>query len=424
MDHISEQQMSAVIRRALEKQWMDKADTAVIFHDLSFLQHRIAQLRRAFPKNTLHAVAVKANPLPRLLHYMRSFDVGAEAATFPELYIAQHTDYDATQIVFDSPAKTEQEIRYALEHNIHINADSFEEVERIAQLRSSIPSKSTVGVRINPQVGMGKISITSVSGAYSKFGIPFNDSKEALMQTYRSYPWLNGIHVHIGSQGCSVEQLVKGTQRVYQFAEKVNNESNKAQITMFDIGGGLPVSYYREETPVSIEEYADALRAYCPRLFDGPYRLITEFGRYVHANCGWTAARVEYVKTNNGKNTAMVHVGADLLMRRCYLPDQWHHELSVLDRNGNIKSDQKSAKYTIAGPLCFNGDIIARDVDLPLLEEGDFLLVHDTGAYTLSMWNRHTSRQIPKVLGYEEAGKTFTLLKQRETPEDVRRFWM
>ena len=56
-------------------------------------------------------------------------------------------------------------------------------------------------------------------------------------------------------------------------------------------------------------------------------------------------------------------------------------------------------------------------------EEGDFILIHDTGGYTLSLWSRHTSRQIPKVLGYQNDGEQFKILKKRESLEDVYNFW-
>ncbi|HEX7680890.1 MAG TPA: diaminopimelate decarboxylase, partial [Thermoanaerobaculia bacterium] len=79
--------------------------------------------------------------------------------------------------------------------------------------------------------------------------------------------------------------------------------------------------------------------------------------------------------------------------------------------------------YVIAGPLCFAGDIVARNVLLPRIEEGDFIIIRDTGAYTLSMWSRYNSRQMPKVVGYRDDGALMTILKQRETVHDIIAFW-
>ncbi len=134
-------------------------------------------------------------------------------------------------------------------------------------------------------------------------------------------------------------------------------------------------------------------------------------------------SRVECGKHGAVRTTAMVHVGADLLLRTCYLPGQWPHEITVLDHLGNIKTGRKKETYTIAGPLCFAGDIIATDIVLPEIEPGDYLIVRDTGAYTLSMWSRYNSRQIPKIIGYYGDGETFEVLRARDRLQDVWDFW-
>jgi diaminopimelate decarboxylase len=119
----------------------------------------------------------------------------------------------------------------------------------------------------------------------------------------------------------------------------------------------------------------------------------------------------------------MVHVGADLFLRKCYRPEDWHHEITVLDQQGKIKSGRDKNKYIIAGPLCFAGDILAKTIELPSVEKGDFIIIHDAGAYTLGMWSRYNSRQIPKVIGYYADGKRFEILKERESLQKVWEFW-
>ena len=67
--------------------------------------------------------------------------------------------------------------------------------------------------------------------------------------------------------------------------------------------------------------------------------------------------------------------------------------------------------------------MLATDLKLPVVEEGDFLILHDAGAYTMSMWSRYNSRQMPVVIGYREAGNDFEILRQRETLNDLLEFW-
>jgi len=414
-------------------------DSAVIFYDLDFIQNRVEKLISLFPPDALHAIAVKANPLPAVLTKINLLGVGAETASLPELVIAIKSGFPNRKIVFDSPVKTTGELEFALKAGVHINADSLTEIGRIAEIRKRIESKSTVGLRINPQAGTGKIAITSVAGTYSKFGVPLLDFKNEIINAYIENDWLTAIHVHVGSQGCELPLLIKGIKTVYNLATEINqrleNLGKQHRIRIFDMGGGLPVAYKADDFPPTMEEYVGALKSEMPQLFDGTFSLITEFGRWIHANAGFTVSRIEYLKTAKEKpdgsnaafsdqtNTLMIHVGADLLIRKCYLPNQWSHIISVADPSGKIKTSKAAKKYTIAGPLCFQGDIIARDILLPEVNEGDYIIIHDTGAYTLSMWSRYNSRQMPKVIGYSRNNDHFEILRKRETPEDLWEFW-
>ena len=424
---ITSEKMSQVYRNALNKKIVNNDDTSVIFYDLSFLEERVNELVRMFPQTTLHAIAVKSNPLKKILEFLNSLNAGAEVASLPELYLTEKSSFDPDKIVFDSPVKTMNELEYAMKLGVHINADSFTELKRIAEIMEEKKTKSSFGIRINPQVGTGTILSTSVAGEYSKFGVPIKEYRKELIKSFLEYDWLRGVHLHIGSQGCPVDLLVKGVKAVYDFVNETNDslrrKGKKRQIDIFDIGGGLPVSYKQDEKGVTIEEYRKKLFDNCEELFSDKFKLITEFGRYVHANAGWTASRVEYVKESSGVKTATIHTGADLFLRKCYQPDEWFHEISVLDSDGNLKNGKDTTPYIIAGPLCFAGDILSKEMILPEVKEGDYVLIHDTGAYTLSMWSRYNSRQVPKVVGYYDEGERFEILKERESLDDVLNFW-
>jgi len=171
-------------------------------------------------------------------------------------------------------------------------------------------------------------------------------------------------------------------------------------------------------------DYRALVEQRAPDLFAPGVRLITEFGRAIHANCGIAVSRVEYVKPGRrGDQLAVIHLGADFLLRTVYRPEDWQHEFFVLDRQGMPKTGP-DRPLSIAGPLCFAGDVLARDVLLPPVEPGDWIVIRDVGAYTLSMWSRHCSRGIPAVIGYDpRRGDPMRLLRTGETPTDLVRFW-
>jgi len=425
-DRITPHDLSQVFKRALAQGLIGDEDSAVIFYDLSRLQERIQEAKKAFPPETLHAIAMKANPLAAILKQLESMDMGVEVASFPELRIAGLVGFSPSRIVFDSPVKTWAELAYALKQGVHINADSFEELERIATLTAKIQTQSTVGVRINPQVGTGKIPMTSTAGEYSKFGISIQENRLRLIQSFLDYEFLTGVHLHIGSQGCSLDLLAKGVEVVMGLVQEIDMALQKAgagrRIRIFDIGGGLPAAYRPDDPVVTIHDYQRELLRRCPDLFNGRLKIVTEFGRYLHANNAWVASRVEYVKRQSGIATALIHVGADMFLRKCYNPSDWHHEIIAFDTEGSPKTGEMEP-YIIGGPLCFSGDILARDVLLPKLKAGDHILICDAGAYTFGMWSRYNSRQMPKVVGYYNNGKTFEVLKERESIEDVIAFW-
>ncbi len=427
MNRINIEKISSIFQSALKTEnLIGREDTALIFYDMTFVEGRIGELKTLFPKGALHAVAIKANPLISNLKFIKKFGVGAEAASLPEIHLALESGFKPAKIMFDSPAKTKEEIIFALKKGININADSLAELELIKEFLTRQQSKSKIGIRINPQIGTGDIPETSVAGEYSKFGVPIKEYRKELQKYFFENDWLRAVHLHIGSQGISLEMLLSGAKVIYDFVSETNGillKNSKKRIEQIDIGGGLPVSYFAGDKAVSLKEYCGRLRKNFPDLFTSKFKLVTEFGRYVYANSAWAVSRVEYVKTNGQYKTAVIHLGADMFLRKAYMPDKWHHEIFVLDKKGRIKNNGKRENYIIAGPLCFAGDLIDRKVLLTEIDSGDFIVIKDVGAYTLSMWSRYNSRQIPSVIGYSNKSKKFQILKKREEINKIVEFW-
>ncbi len=72
------------------------------------------------------------------------------------------------------------------------------------------------------------------------------------------------------------------------------------------------------------------------------------------------------------------------------------------------------------------GDYLAKDVELPEVNDGDWLLIHDTGAYTMAMYSKFNSVLPSPVYGYwqeSDGSVRFKCFKERETPEECLEFW-
>ncbi len=415
--------LSSVINQGL----ISDQDTSVVCYDQDRIRARLKELSEMFPVKTLHAVAVKANPLLSLLKDLVDQGAGLECASLCEVRLALAAGCPPQRIIFDSPVKTHSDLAFALDQGVHINVDNLTELDRIQDAihTDSHLVPKTLGLRINPQVGQGRIPSTSVAADFSKFGVPLGEYRSHIVTRFLQLPWLNTLHCHIGSQGCTLEQLTGAVGQLLDVAMEIESKAGEQRVTHLDIGGGLPAPYSQEQESLpTAEDYVKALKWDYPELFGKKYTLMTEFGRYIHANAAFAATRVEYVKIQEDQRLALVHLGADMFLRKCYQPDFWQHELCVFAPNGQEKSAPALA-YNIGGPLCFAGDFLARNIRLPELEPGDWLGIRDAGAYTLSMWSRYNSRPMPLVLAYSTRDDELVLspVKPRETFEQVLSFW-
>ena len=412
----------SVLERAISAGYLDDEQPWAVFFDLDALHGRFKRLERAFPADTQHAVAIKANPLLAVLRQLVNQGAGLEAASMGELRLALASGANPASIVFDSPAKTDTELAEAMDAGVYINADSLDELERIHRLNP--PDSARIGIRVNPVVGGGSIEGTSVSTQSSKFGVSLLRSQRKLLAAFRNYPWLRGLHVHTGSQGYELRRLVEGVRRCVDFAQKLAGEFGDGRIDTIDIGGGLPVGYRPHIEAPTIEDYADALRDRVPEIFGRRWRLITEFGRWLHGPCAFAASRVETVKDSPRGPIAVIHFGADLMLRRAYRPDDWYHKVTIHDECGQVATGDE-VELTVAGPLCFSGDLIVRGERKVRPKPGGIIVAHDVGAYTFSMWSRYCSRPFPRVIGFRhtDAGVEFEMLHRGESDADLVTFW-
>ncbi len=415
-----------ILACALQAHVIDQHLTAVGVMDLDGLRKTVHDAYAAFPANFFHTFAVKANALVQVLQSLREYGMGAEVASPGELLIARTAGFTNEQIIFDSPAKTMQDLRACLQHGIALNIDNLQELARIDSLMLEFPqTTSVIGFRVNPQIGSGKITSTSTATATSKFGYPLADGDNylQLIEIYRQRPWLKSIHTHTGSQGCELLMMARGIKVITDLAEEINAVIGHQQITRLDIGGGLPVNFDSEDVNPSFEAYAAVLKAEIPVLFTNKYQVKTEFGRAIVAKNGVIITRVEYTKNSGGRHIAITHAGAQILTRTAFLPKSWPIRVTGFTATGSERTEETSKVVTtdVAGPCCFAGDLICANQALPKLEVDDFVMVHDTGGYYFS--NHFDYNSLPRVAVYAVTGSddalTIQCIREAETIEDV-----
>ena len=389
------------------------------FLDLDGIRSTVAELFEAFAPlgRARHTVAVKACGLAPVLRFLSDLDLDAEVASPGETAVAEAAGVRGPRLVLDSPAKSTAELSHAVAEAIAINVDNFAELTRLDQLIGA--SGSVIGLRINPQVGGGRIGDTSTATGSSKFGIPLRDNRARIVEAVVRRPWLTRLHVHVGSQGCPLELMAEGVAAVHGLAEEINAKLGHRRITSIDIGGGLPVDFTSDDTGPTYADYVAILRERVPGL--EKYDLVTEFGRSLLAKNGFFASTVEHTKIAAGRHIAVTHAGANIAARTVLQPSDWPLRILAFDRAGTPKSGAP-VPQDIAGPLCFAGDLLARERPLPLLEPGDLVVACDTGAYYFGAHYAYNTLPRPAVYAFEigERGQVrFTPVRRAQSMAEL-----
>ncbi|MFF4669575.1 diaminopimelate decarboxylase [Streptomyces sp. NPDC001279] len=415
----------AALARAVEDGLLGPRSPLVGLLDVDGVLAAVGALNEAFegPAPVHHTFAAKACGLVPVLRLLADAGMGCEVASPGELEQALAAGFTYDRLVFDSPAKTVEELEFALARGIAINLDNFQELARVDRLLTGREAAGPIGLRVNPQVGAGAIGAMSTATATSKFGIALRDpgAVDAVIDAFAHRPWLNRLHAHVGSQGCPLPLIAEGVRAAYELAERLNAELGRAQITGLDIGGGLPVNFDDEDDRPTYADHVTELRRAAPGLFDGRYTLVTEFGRSLLAKSGTIATVVEYTKSAGGRRIAVTHAGAQVATRTVFMPDAWPLRVGVFDAGGRPKRGPAEV-VDIAGPCCFAGDLTATARELPAVEPGDVVALYDTGAYYFSSHFSYNSLPRPAVYGYrtDPGGRVrFALAREAQSVRDV-----
>lgn len=414
-----------VLKAAVREGLMGGSVPLAGFIDVDAIKRSAVALQKAFTKGpeVLHAFAAKANPLVPVLNLVRGLGLGCEVASPGELAVALAAGFAPRLIVLDSPAKTREELLMALELGVAVNLDNLQEVGRVQSILSAASSSSIVGLRVNPQVGAGSIDAMSTATAHSKFGVAMRDgfAHQQILDVFGDCPWLTRLHAHVGSQGCPLDLIAEGIAAVYGLALDINQELGRRQVTSLDIGGGLPVNFADDQIRPSFGDYVDQLETTVPTLFSGEFSLVTEFGRSLLAKNGFLASTVEYTKDAGGRSIALSHAGGQVATRTVFMPEAWPIRVTAHDSAGALKEGSQ-VPQDIGGPLCFAGDVVARNRPMPQLEPGDFIVLHDTGAYYFTSPWTYNSTPNPPVYGFTadaSRGVRFVTIRQAQSLDEI-----
>ena len=352
--------------------------------------------------------AVKANGNLAILNLLARLGSGFDIVSGGELARVVAAGGDPSKVVFSGVAKSEAEMRYALEQQILcFNLESEAELERLNRVAAEMGQTARISVRVNPDIDAGTHPYISTGLKQNKFGVPI-ERAVALYHQAAQLPNIEivGIDCHIGSQLTELEPFLEAMDRLLALIDRLAAEG--IHIHHLDVGGGLGVNY-SDENPPHPEQYAAALKA---KLAGRDLQLIFEPGRAIIANAGVLLTRVEYLKEGEERHFALVDAAMNDLIR----PSLYGAWMNIIPADKSLQ--RPARRYDVVGPVCETGDFLGKDRELSLAQ-GDLLVVRSAGAYGFSMSSNYNAR--PRAAEVLVDGDTAHLVRQREPLADLWR---
>ena len=350
--------------------------------------------------------AVKSNSNLAVLNVLAKLGAGFDIVTGGELARVLKAGGDASKIVFSGLGKTETDIQKALDVGIAcFNVESSAELDRIQKVAAKLGKQAPISLRVNPDVDAKTHPYISTGLKENKFGIP-SDSVYETYQYAASLPNLNivGIDCHIGSQLTETQPFVDALDRVMVMIEKLKELG--IHLKHIDIGGGLGVTY-KDETPPSVEEYANAMK---PALEKLGMKVYMEPGRSISANAGVLLTKVDLLKPTNHRNFAIIDAAMNDLIRPA-LYEAWMDIQEVTPR-----TDTEVKEWDVVGVICETGDFLGKERQLAI-QENDILAVMGAGAYGFVMSSNYNSRG--RAAEVMVNGDQSYLIRERESIESL-----
>ncbi|MEO0293990.1 MAG: diaminopimelate decarboxylase [candidate division WOR-3 bacterium] len=363
---------------------LKRINTPFYIYDTRVIYEKIKTLRESFSGSVELFFAVKANSSIAILRFLNKHNIGAEVVSPGEIFIALKAGIPSYKILYDSLARKEEEILFAIRKGIRFfNFESIGQAKLLEKCAKKTKQKLFVFARINPGIFPKTHSHLSTGSSWSKFGIPIKDINK-IVEVVKDFEHIEllGLHCHIGSQILTPEPYLKSLKKIENSIKILNKEG--LAIKYVNLGGGFGVPYKEGEktfSPISLtEKYKEFSKKYGIKIF-------LELGRFFVAEAGFIITSIIDVKEREGKPLYVVDSGMNDNPRPA-IYDAYHHIEPLFKKEG------KRYLSRVVGPICENSDEFGT-YSLPKLKEGDLLIIYNCGAYTRTMASNYNGRPFP-----------------------------
>lgn len=352
--------------------------------------------------------AVKANPNPFLLKILQEEGCGADCASFAELALSNYLGFKGNDVMFSSNDTPAEEFEYADKLGVTVNLDDFTHIDFFEKAVGHFPKR--MSCRFNPG-GVYEISNGIMDNpGDAKYGM----TKEQIFEAYQILRDKGveefGIHAFLVSNTVTNDYYPYLARTLFELIVELKEKTGIA-ISFVNLSGGVGVAYKPNQTPNDIAVIGEGVH----KVYDevlvpaglGDVEIYTEMGRFMMGPYGGLVTTAIHEKHTYKEYIGVDACAVDLMRPALY--GAYHH-ITVLGK----ENEPATETYDVTGSLCENCDKFAVDRQLPKVEMGDILFIHDSGAHGYSMgYNYNGKLKHAEVLLKEDG--SFEMIRKPET---------
>lgn len=356
-------------------------------YDEKGILENMKRLQKAFSWNpNFHEYfAVKATPNPWIMKSLKTLNVGADCSSMAELVLSETVGITGDNIVFSSNDTPDEEFKKAYELGAIMNLDDISNLDDMERLQI-VPEK--ICFRYNPGPDMARGNDIIGKPEEAKYGMTRPQLLKAVEWAKNKGISYIGIHTMVISAELQLPGLLGTISMMFDLANEIK-EKLGVTVSFIDFGGGIGIPYRPEQDPVDLEGLGEGAKKLFEEKMAGKgfahTRISFECGRMVTGPYGFLVTKAIHYK-----HIYRDYIGTDACMADLMRPGMYgaYHHITVLG-----KADApKDHVYDVTGSLCENCDKFAIQRELPEIEMGDLIVIHDTGAHGHSMGYNYNGR--------------------------------
>lgn len=354
--------------------------------------------------------AVKACPNPEILKIMKDEGFGADCSSLPELVLSEQAGITGEDIMFTSNDTPVEEFRKAYGMGAVINLD---DITHIDMLNDSVGIPDLISFRYNP--GSGRTGNAIIGNPVeAKYGV----TTDQLVPAYKKARDLGAkrfaLHTMVASNELEGSYIVETARMLFTQAIRLKNELG-ISLEFVNMGGGVGIPYRPDQKAMDLQWVGNEIKKLygdmiVPSGLD-PLNIVFECGRMITGPYGCLVSKVRHVTEKYKK-----YVGLDSSMANLMRPALYgaYHHITVVGK----ENQEATETYDVTGSLCENNDKFAIDRNLPVIEPGDVVVIHDTGAHGHAMgFNYNAKLRSAEYL--LQADGSVRMIRRAETMADL-----